>query len=55
MMDSENWKYYLDINLSVIYMQKQEECVMRLNFIRIILDDISKVYFRKSNKTIESK
>ena len=51
-MDRDNWKYYLDINLSVIYMQKQEECVMRLNFIRIILDDISKVYFRISNKVL---
>ena len=54
-MDRDNWKYYIDINLSVIYMQKQEEFVMRLDFIRIILDDISKVNFRISNKTIESK
>ena len=44
MMDRDNWKYNININLSVINMQKQKECVMRLIFIRIILDDISKVY-----------
>ena len=55
MMDRDNWKYYLYINLLVTYMQKQEECVMTLNFIRIILDDISEVYFKILNKTIESK
>ena len=55
MMDRDNQKYYLYINFLVNYIKKQEECVMRLNFIRIILDDISKVYFRISNKTIESK
>ena len=44
MMDRDNWKYYININLSVINMQKQKKCVMRLIFIRINLDDISIVY-----------